>query len=69
MKKAIEIAMKHRDVLGSGAKKRKNLPPKERGEAVEQEFHRGTLRSGGSGKHVTNPLQMVAIKYSEMKKR
>lgn len=32
---------------------------------VMQKFHEGTLKSGGSGKKVTNPAQAVAIKYSE----
>lgn len=31
---------------------------------VMKKFHRGTLRSG-SGEKVTNPMQAVAIKYSE----
>jgi hypothetical protein len=30
-----------------------------------EKFHKGTLKSGGSGKKVTNPMQAVAIKYSE----
>jgi hypothetical protein len=33
------------------------------------EFKAGTLRSGGSGKKVTNPKQAVAIAYSEARKR
>lgn len=32
---------------------------------VMSKFHAGTLKSGGSGKKVTNPMQAVAIEYSE----
>lgn len=32
---------------------------------VMNKFHAGTLRSGGNGKKVTNPMQAVAIEYSE----
>lgn len=32
---------------------------------VMKKFHEGTLRSGGNGKKVTNPMQAVAIEYSE----
>jgi len=31
---------------------------------VMDKFHAGTLRSGGGGKKVTNPMQAVAIEYS-----
>lgn len=58
-------AMKHPDVLGEGAKKRKKLPKKEKVGVVMDEFKRGTLRSGGSGNKVTNPKQAIAIGLSE----
>jgi Family of unknown function (DUF6496) len=32
---------------------------------VMNKFKAGTLRSGGSGKKVTDPMQAVAIEYSE----
>jgi hypothetical protein len=57
-------AMKHADVLGAGAAKRRKLPPKERGEVIAKEFERGTLHSGG-GDIVKKPSQMRAIIYSE----
>lgn len=59
-----ESAMKHPDVLGAGAKKRKSLPAKDKIAVVEREFHRGTLHSG-SGAKVTNPKQAIAIALSE----
>ncbi len=71
MKKGIEMAhhskeaMKHADVPGAGAKKRKHLKGKEKVATVMEEFKRGTLRSGGSGKTVTNPKQGIAIALSE----
>jgi len=60
-------AMKHPDVLGAGAKKRKALPPKEKVGVVMKEYKRGTLHSG-SGEIVTNPKQAVAIGLSEARK-
>ena len=60
--------MKHPDKLGAGAKKRKSLPAKEKREAVMEEFKRGTLHSG-SGQKVTNPMQAVAISYSEARRK
>ena len=66
-KEAIKKAMKHKDVLGAGAKKRKSLPTKEKIPIVMSEFARGTLHSG-SGHVVTNPKQALAIGYSEEKK-
>jgi len=57
-------AMKHPNVLGAGAEKRRKLPPGERGEVIASEFERGTLHSG-SGKIVKNPAMMRAIIYSE----
>jgi hypothetical protein len=66
--KAITQAMKHPDKLGAGAKKRRKLSPKKRTHAVLSEFKRGTLRSG-SGQHVKNRKQAIAIAISEGKKR
>lgn len=57
-------AMEHPDVLGAGAAKRRQLPPKERGAVIANEFKRGTLNSG-SGQKVTKPDQMRAIIYHE----
>lgn len=60
-------AMKHADVLGAGAKKRKALPAKEKVGVVMSEFKHGTLHSG-SGAKVSNPKQAVAIGLSEARK-
>jgi hypothetical protein len=60
-------AMKHKDVLGAGAEKRKHLPAKEKVGVVMKEFKRGTLHSG-SGEKVTNPKQAIAISLSEARK-
>lgn len=57
-------AMHHPDILGSGAKKRKGLPAKEKVGVVMEEFKRGTLHSG-SGAKVSNPKQAIAIGLSE----
>jgi len=57
-------AMEHPNVLGAGAKKRRELPPSERGEVIAREFERGTLHSG-SGEIVRKPSQMRAIIFSE----
>ena len=65
--KRIKAAMKHPDVLGAGAAKRRKLPPKERPEAVMKEFKRGSLHSG-SGDIVKNPKQAIAIAISEKKR-
>jgi len=65
--KRIKKAMRHKDVLGAGAKKRKKLPPKDKVEVVMKEFKRGTLNSG-SGSKVTNPKQAIAIGLSEARK-
>lgn len=68
VKPAIKKAMKHKDVLGAGAKKRKALKnPKDKVEVVMKEFKRGTLNSG-SGAKVTNPKQAIAIGLSEARK-
>lgn len=66
--KRAKKAMKHADVLGAGAKKRKKLPAKEKVGVVMREFNRGTLNSG-SGAKVTNPKQAIAIGLSEARKR
>jgi len=68
-KKAIKNAMKHKDVLGAGAKKRKALKnPEDKIKTVMHEFGRGTLYSG-SGAKVKNPKQALAIGYSEARKK
>jgi hypothetical protein len=60
--------MKHRDILGAGAKKRKKLKnPKDKVEVVMKEFGRGTLHSG-SGPIVKNRKQAIAIGLSEARK-
>jgi hypothetical protein len=56
----IDAALRHPDVLGAGAKKRRGLNRRDNAAAIAKEFKRGTLRSG-SGAHVTNPAQMRAI--------
>ena len=56
---------RHTDRPGEGAKKRQHLTGKSKIHAVLGEFKRGTLRSGGSGKHVTNRKQAIAIALSE----
>ena len=64
----VEEALKHPDVLGAGAEKRKHLSPKETVQADMAEFKKGTLRSG-SGQHVTDPKQAIAIALSEKRKK
>jgi hypothetical protein len=64
MKESVKKAMKHPDKLGAGAKKRKELPAKEKIPVVMKEFARGTLNSG-SGAKVTDKSQALAIGYSE----
>lgn len=64
----VKEAMKHPDVLGAGAAKRKKLSAKEDFQAVMAEWKRGTLRSG-SGEHVKSQKQAEAIAFSESKKR
>jgi hypothetical protein len=49
------------------AKKRKTLANKKVKRAMH-EMKEGTLRSGGSGKTVTNPKQAIAIGLSEARK-
>jgi len=51
--------------------KRKKLKKKKQNKMaiVMREFESGTLKSGGSGKTVTNPKQAIAIGISESKKK
>lgn len=65
--KEIAKAMKHKDVLGAGAKKRKKLNPQDKFKAVMKEYGRGTLYSG-SGEKVTDYKQALAIAFSEKRK-
>lgn len=62
--KAVTKALKHSNVLGAGAKKRKGLKPVEKVHAVMSEYKRGTLHSG-SGGIVKKKSQAVAIALSE----
>lgn len=62
--KRIREAMKHPDVLGAGAKKRKKLRGQEKVHAVMSEFKQGTLHSD-SGEKVTERDQAIAIAMSE----
>lgn len=66
--KKIEKALKHKDVLGAGAKKRKSLNQSENASAIMREFERGTLHAG-SGKIVKNKEQAIAIIMSTNKGR
>ena len=68
MDKYVREALRHVDILGAGAKKRKSLSPKKTIEADMAEFKRGTLRSG-SGQHVKNRAQAIAIALSEARKK
>ena len=64
---AVKKAMKHPNVLGAGAKKRKGLSPKNKIHTVMSEYKRGTLHSG-SGATVSNRKQAIAIALSESRK-
>ena len=64
----ILAALRHPDILGAGAKRRKKLKPFERTEATLAEYKRGTLRSG-SGEHVKSRKQAIAIALSEARKK
>ncbi len=57
-------AMRHSNILGAGAKKRKHLKGQAKVGVVMSEFKRGTLHSG-SGDIVRNPKQAIAIALSE----
>jgi len=51
------------------APKKKPAPQgKRKVEIVMEEFKEGKLKSGGSGKTVTNPQQAIAIALSEQRK-
>lgn len=68
MKKNVRWAMKHRDVLGAGAAKRRQLSdPDDVFDAVMAEGSRGTLHSG-SGEIVKSRAQQLAIALSEKRK-
>lgn len=70
MSQAVKSALRHPDILGAGAKKRAHIrDPKKKIATVMEEYGRGTLRAGGSGKHVSNRKQAIAIAMSEAKKR
>jgi hypothetical protein len=61
----VDTAVQHPDKPGEGAKKRQKLSSKDKKvHAVMKEFKQGTLRSG-SGVHVQNRDQAVAIAMSE----
>ena len=57
-------AMKHPDILGAGAKKRKKLKGRDKVHVVLSEFKRGTLHSS-SGQKVTDRKQAIVIALSE----
>ena len=57
-------AMKHPNVLSAWARKRELLPAKSKQKVVMAEFHKGILHSS-DGSIVKNPMQAVAISYSE----
>lgn len=62
---ALHKAMRHKNILGAGAAKRRKLAKSEdKVEAVMGEFKRGTLHSG-SGAIVKSRKQAVAIAMSE----
>jgi hypothetical protein len=68
-KMTVEKSYKHADKLGEGAKRRKKIGKwNDKVHAVMGEFKRGTLRSGGSGKHVTSRKQAIAIAMSEARR-
>jgi len=59
----IREALKHKDILGAGARKRLKLNKQENFTAIMKEFDRNTLYSG-SGKKVKTKKQAIAIAYS-----
>ena len=65
MNAKMKASMNHPDVPGAGAAARSGLHGNDKVHVVMSEFKRGTLRSGGSGTHVTNPKQAIAIAMSE----
>ncbi len=65
-KKSITRAMKHPDIPGAGAKKRKKLKnPQDKVHTVMAEYKKGTLHSGKSKKPVSSRKQAIAIAMSE----
>lgn len=60
-------AMRHRNVLGVGAKKRRRLSTNDKIATVMREFMRGTLHSG-SGQIVKSRKQAQAIAMSESRR-
>lgn len=64
----VRTALKHKNILGAGVKKRKNLNRSENASAIMREFKRGTLHSG-SGAIVKNKKQAIAIIASTNKGR
>lgn len=52
--KRIKAAMKHPNILGAGAKKRKKLTPEEAKAAVFKEAKKGTLGVVGKGGEMVN---------------
>ena len=59
-----KLAMRHSNILGAGAKARKDLKGQEKVGVVMHEFKQGTLHSG-SGEIVKNRKQAIAIAMSE----
>jgi len=67
--KNLEKYLKHENVLGAGARRRREIHnPADKIAVVMKEFKRGTLHSG-SGKIVKNRRQAIAIALSEARKR
>lgn len=61
----LKAAMKHPDVLGAGAAKRKHIKdPQSKVATVMEEYKHGTLHSG-SGAKVKNRPQAIAIAMHE----
>lgn len=61
-----EAAMKHKDVPGAGAAKRKDIKdPQSKVATVMEEYKHGTLHSGHSKKPVSSRKQAIAIAMSE----
>lgn len=66
----IREAMRHVDVPGAGAAKRRKLglTGRQKSSVVMKEFYRGTLRHGSTGEVVTEPAVAKAIAMSEGRK-
>lgn len=67
MNKAQLKAIIHKDILGEGAKARKQLPCEQKMSVVMNEYKHGHLHSG-NGEIVKNYKQAVAIGISEAKR-